>query len=389
MKILLQKKSLLQPSSIMESEVQNYLCSAIYSERCKRWDKTIEEYGKLLKNVQIFSKNADLEPNYNQLLYESYFHLGIAFQNLNQHRKAIHQYNKALQASYIGKKVCTVGCVNRSCLETPVLARRAFALVKCGEMKEARKDAERAIALDISNPDVYCIRALVWNTLHEKERAIKDLNHGLWLNPFHWCSRILKYNIQKSITSEGSTCSARNNKLEKALKIHCGSSRYLTVKDFNSPEILLFYDRFLWSLNVPHTVMAVRLPPADVSVHDALTHSKRTTSADAKQTNEEKGVCHRVQSKPFFRCGSATTYSNKYGLEMRINYGAALRSQMRGLCRPKTFTSKHLAKTAAVCSVTADSQINYSFSSSGFISSHHRSPARMYERPWEINKRNL
>ncbi|KAM8972057.1 uncharacterized protein RCH25_017672 [Pelodytes ibericus] len=290
------KQSLLRPPSVLEKEVQTHLYAAISGERSKHWGKAVNHYGKLLDVLKsnTFSENEYQKPSYNQLLYESYFHIGIAFQNLNQHGKAINQYTKALEASSLRKKGCTVGCISGNCLHTPVLTRRAFAHVKCDEMRKAFNDADRAVTMDSLNPDVYCIRALVWNTMQEEDRAIKDLNYALRLNPFHICSLLLRNNILRD-------SAALSKDQEKALQFHAVPTKFWDVTNFNSPEIFEFFNRFLWSLNIPHTVMSLRLPPADVSLQDHATHLQKPTSAPAYVflASEYSTVCSCVSPSAF------------------------------------------------------------------------------------------
>ncbi|KAM5172008.1 uncharacterized protein ACMZJ9_004851 [Mantella aurantiaca] len=266
-------------TSILEQKAQAHLCSAIFNERSKQWEKTVEHYEMLLRilNRRPFSEHADMKPHHKQLIYETYYHLGIAFQNINQHENAVLQYTKALQASSIQKKICTVGCSVRTFLHTPVLTRRAFALVRCGDTKKALQDAETAVVLDSLNPDVYCIRALVWCTMQKEEEAIKDLNYSLHLNPSHVCSLILRGNIQKCITPEKNAFITMNDDQKKALQLNYSSLRFSHVKDFNSLHISEFYNSFLWSLNVPHTVISLQcICP---SVQEASIRLKRTSSA--------------------------------------------------------------------------------------------------------------
>ncbi|XP_018416876.1 PREDICTED: uncharacterized protein LOC108791014 [Nanorana parkeri] len=182
-------------------------------------------------------------------------------------------------------KICNVGCSVGTFLHTPVLTRRAFAFVRCGETKKALQDAETAIVLDSLNPDVYCVRALVWCTMQRKEEAIKDLNYSLRLNPSHVCSLILRGNIQKYIALEKNGCMTLNNDHEKALQINYSSLRFVHIKDFNSLHISEFYHSFLWSLNVPHTVAS--LPCVCPSVHDASVHIKRISSAPGSERSPE------------------------------------------------------------------------------------------------------
>ncbi|CAJ0944650.1 unnamed protein product, partial [Ranitomeya imitator] len=114
----------------------------------------IEHYKKLLKilNTIKISEKGEMDPQFKRLLYETHYHLGIALQNVNGHEEAVRQYTKALQASSIRKKSCAVGCTVGTCLHTPVLTRRAFAFMKCGETRNSLRDAHAAVVSDRLNP---------------------------------------------------------------------------------------------------------------------------------------------------------------------------------------------------------------------------------------------
>ncbi|XP_077324590.1 uncharacterized protein LOC143960154 [Lithobates pipiens] len=314
---------------ILEQKAQTHLCSAIFNERSKQWEKAVEHYEMLLRilNRRLFSECADMQQNYKQLIYETYYHLGIAFQNINQHGKAVLQYTKALQASSMQKKICTVGCSVETFLHTPVLTRRAFAFVKCGETKKALQDAETAVVLDRLNPDVYCVRALVWCTMQKEEEAIRDLNYSLRLNSSHVCSLILRRNIQKYIKQENNACISLNADQEKALQMNYSSVRFSHIKDFNSLHISEFYNSFLWSLNVPHTV--VNLPRVCPSVQNS-TSSKRTSSAPAILRSKITSL-HQDQFKASFRCGAVTSYTKTPELESRGKHARATSAYCLGL----------------------------------------------------------
>ncbi|CAK7307321.1 hypothetical protein VULLAG_LOCUS13190 [Vulpes lagopus] len=50
--------------------------------------------------------------------------------------------------------------------------------------------------------NVYCVRALMWNSYKEIKRALYGLNYGLRLNPSHICTFIFRGAIVKSIINE-------------------------------------------------------------------------------------------------------------------------------------------------------------------------------------------
>ncbi|XP_053114450.1 uncharacterized protein LOC128328459 isoform X2 [Hemicordylus capensis] len=238
---------------------QANLLSAVASERAKRWTEAIEYYRKLLQNLRKDKlPSAFLPgPDYTQLILETYYHVGVAFQKLDSHRKALEAFTNAIENAHIRKYACQIGCVSRNIYHTPVFARRAYAYIKCGKIKEAICDANKAVILDPLNSDVYCIRALVWNSAKEKRRALIDLNLSFKLNSAHVCTLILRGAIINSLG--GVSAPDHNQDHEKAFSMSQDSRQFFDVVDFHSPKMPSFYDKYLWSLNVFHTIMEINL----------------------------------------------------------------------------------------------------------------------------------
>ncbi|XP_077118968.1 uncharacterized protein LOC143775029 [Ranitomeya variabilis] len=279
-----------------------------------------------------------MDPQFKQLLYETHYHLGIALQNVNGHEEAVRQYTKALQASSIRKKSCAVGCTIGTCLHTPVLTRRAFAFMKCGEARNSLRDAHTAVISDRLNPDVYCIRALVWCTMQKEEEAIKDLNYGLRINPSHVCSLILRGNIKRYIGPENNASLLLNEDQEQALEINHSSIQFLGVKDFNSSEIPAFYNKLLWSLNVPHTVISVRLASLSAcsTAQGVSFRLQRAFSAPvSRNQNPDQAPCHG---------NDMTRNTTESGLERRLNYGRAVTAYSAGLRGKRKNTLRNIAQ---------------------------------------------
>ncbi|KAI8501745.1 hypothetical protein Bbelb_201570 [Branchiostoma belcheri] len=271
----------------IQEEAQITLKEAMRNERSKRWKRVVENYNHLLKLVCRRNLPEGYEPpasKHIMLLYELYYHLGLALQNLGRHREAIKQYTKAIKVVSIPKNGCLAGCHSNSCLMTPLFAKRAFAYAKW-DRKNALRDAEKAVVLDNVNPDVYCIRALTWMTFNEEKMAIQDLSTALKRNPRHACALILRGTIDRPM----------------ALEMNPHTNLYLDVKDFDSPKIIDFYNRFLFSLNVPHTVSTISL----------LTPSPDTSRP----------------ARPPFRCGTPSRLQRSTESAVRRwQYGMAIRA---------------------------------------------------------------
>ncbi|KAM4035951.1 uncharacterized protein ACNLHF_014987 [Anomaloglossus baeobatrachus] len=364
------------------------LCTAMSSERAKHWEKAIEHYKKLLKilNTIKISEKGEVHPQFKQLLYETHYHLGIALQNVNGHEEAVQHYTKALQASSIRKKTCAVGCTVGTCLHTPVLARRAFAFIKCGETRKALRDAHAAVVSDRLNPDVYCVRALIWCTMQREEEAIKDLNFGLRINPSHVCSLLLRGNIKRYIRPENNSSLLHNDDQEQALQINHSLIQFLGVKDFNSSEISAFYNILLWSLNVPHTVISILLPSACSTAQGVSFHLQRAFSVPASRNRNSE------QHQAPFHDNGVTRNITKSGLERRLSYGRAVTAYSAGLRGNRNNTLETIVqfnKISTRCHRSSFQNMSESQKTgfSVYEISHPRTLARMYNKPWIEDKR--
>ncbi|XP_077712253.1 uncharacterized protein LOC144288551 isoform X3 [Canis aureus] len=58
------------------------------------------------------------------------------------------------------------------------------------------------VSVELLTENVYCVRALMWNSYKEIKRALYGLNYGLRLNPSHICTFIFRGAIVKSIINE-------------------------------------------------------------------------------------------------------------------------------------------------------------------------------------------
>ncbi|XP_074921724.1 uncharacterized protein LOC116819258 isoform X2 [Chelonoidis abingdonii] len=259
------------------------LRSAIACERAMRWSEVVDHYTALLKTLSKEELPKDFEPGpyYSQLI------------------------------------ACQVGCVSRTFLHTPLFARRAYAYVKCGLLKEAIDDANKAVELDPLNPDVYCVRALVWNTVKEKKRALFDLNCSQKLKPSHISTLIIKGIIKNSLmATEGTKYLVKNKDHEKAYKLDKTSKNFFDVEDFHSPKMDDFYDRYLWSLNVPHTIMQVNL----------MAGSSFISHLPSDSFHREKRMSLLPEQNPgSFICSTPTSYLGNTAFARRASYGKALK----------------------------------------------------------------
>ncbi|XP_050792272.1 uncharacterized protein LOC127042845 isoform X5 [Gopherus flavomarginatus] len=231
------------------------LRSAVACERAMRWSEVVEHYTALLKTLSKEELPKDFEPGpyYSQLLFETYYHLAVALQRQNHHKEAVQELNKAIEVASIPKIACQVGCVSRTFLHTPLFARRAYAYVKCGHLKEAIDDANKAVELDPLNP---------------------------------------------------------------AYKLDKTSKNFFDVEDFHSPKMDDFYDRYLWSLNVPHTIMQVNLMAGSSFISHLPSDSFH---------REKRMSLLPEQNVGSFICSAPTSYLDNTAFARRASYGKALK----------------------------------------------------------------
>ncbi|XP_025108480.1 uncharacterized protein LOC112572805 isoform X2 [Pomacea canaliculata] len=306
---------------------------AMLNERSKRWTKVMESYKQLLWLVDKSHFPKDYEPpsSYAMLTYELHSHLAVALQRMGQHREAVNHLTSAIKVVSIPKGGCLAGCVTNSCLMTPVYARRAFAYARLGEVRNALRDAEKSVVLDSQNPDVYCIRALVRGSREEEALAIKDADFALKLNPSHLCALVIRGALSRTLDSEDKK--GKNIYQLKAEKLNPESQTFNTVGDFHHPHILDFYDRYLFTLSVPHTMTEINLTPDKPSKQqmdlNPEFYSRCTSRASSRPTSHRS---ERAVSEPF-RCGAPSAGHNMASARRRRDYGAAVR---RFLAKPQT-----------------------------------------------------
>ncbi|CAK8689359.1 uncharacterized protein LOC143460623 [Clavelina lepadiformis] len=343
--------------SRIQTEANDLLQGAVISERGQSWNKVAEKYKKMLKLISKSNLPASFvaPPTYNMLLYESYYHLGIALQNLGRHRESVHAYSSAMMSMNLRKNGCMAGCNSNTCFQTPVLAKRAFAYAKTGDIKNAFRDIEKAVVLDTHNPDLYCVRAILWNSRKEPQKALEDLNRALTFKPSHVCALILRGTIDQPMQMsfgllEGISINYKKEIPEDhkmAVKFNPDASDYFDVNDVHNQKVIKFWNRFLWSLNIPRTVTHVDLMSNVLAQYNTtVALSDQFLGPDFRSTPATPLVPNRNQNPPItsydiasdgnrpksmpaapFRCG--TPYGSDDGptnRARRLSYGEAIRT---------------------------------------------------------------
>ncbi|XP_064632965.1 uncharacterized protein LOC135491186 [Lineus longissimus] len=314
---------------------------AVIHERARHWSKAVQCYRRLALMItrENFPPNYVPRSGYGLLLYEVHFHLGWALQQLGEDRKAVRHYTKSLDAIGSPKNGCAAGCFANSCLMTPVFARRAFAYARIGDFRHAGNDAENAVILDNKNPDVFCIRALVRSSEDKDKEALRDLHQAIKLNRKHLCALILRGSLDKNDDlsmvnnhSVGDEVKKTNTDHEVATKTNPECRYFLDVTSFKHPNIMDFFQRFLFSLNIPHIVVHVDVRPDN---SNGPTKSNKATNGFVSpmkflQPSQESETVKRP-----WRCGTTaiTDYDSDGATRRRGEYGDVVR---QFALRPRT-----------------------------------------------------
>ena len=119
--------------------------------------------GNLKEAIEDYTGSIALYPKY----HRTYFCRGMAFIQLGQIEQALEDMNKAINI-----KDDAIVYYNRSCIY----------LLK-GSIENALNDTNRAIELDKDNPLYYRNRALIFYRLKVYDKALKDLDKALQINP--------------------------------------------------------------------------------------------------------------------------------------------------------------------------------------------------------------
>ena len=148
--------------------------------------------------IEDYNKAIALNPNY----AEAYYNRGTAYAGLNQHERAIEDFNKAIELNpnyaeaYYNRGVAYAGLnqheraiedFNRAIALNPNYAKaynnRGVAYAELNQHEREIEDYNKAIALNPDDAEAYYNRGLTYAGLNQYERAIEDYNKAIALNP--------------------------------------------------------------------------------------------------------------------------------------------------------------------------------------------------------------
>ncbi|WAR26229.1 hypothetical protein MAR_011933 [Mya arenaria] len=367
------------------------LRQAMLNERYKRWKKVIELYKELLWLISLEHFPDDYEPpsSYSMLLYELHFHLGVAFQHVGKHSKAVKEFGKTIEVVSIAKNGCLAGCLTNSCLMTPIYAR---------SYKNSLKDAETAVVLD------------------SQSAGLKDLETALKLDKNHVCAVMLSTSFTKPLCADSAKMAAYEKLKAKAVRLCEDAETYLTCNSFSHSCILEFYDKFLFPLSVPHTITRIDLRPEKPSKKQ-LAQLEKEQKRDAQQKRAQSAIVRpgerfarsatstetensRVETRPTTSNQNEQRFSTPSQSVKRRPFTAPAGVRMTSDSpvrsgspekpntspefrkRPHTTDAQH--KTSSKKNIVIETPSNYSISV--FQSTNIKFAPRMYYRPWSGDK---
>jgi len=114
--------------------------------------------------IQDFDKSMELNPNY----AGAYYNRGNSFAKLNKYERAIQDYDKAIE-------------LNPNLIETYVNRGNTYA--ELNRHERAIRDFNKAIELNPNFTEAYVNRGKAYTKLNQRERAIQDYDKAIELNP--------------------------------------------------------------------------------------------------------------------------------------------------------------------------------------------------------------
>jgi tetratricopeptide (TPR) repeat protein len=125
------------------------------------WLYESKRYGESLEFLDAFIKK---EPNRG----EAYSNRGLAYAGLNQHERAIEDYNKAVELNPEGAEA---------------YSNRGTVYAGLNQYESAIEDYNKAVELNPEGAGAYYNRGLTYARSNQHERAIEDYNKAVELNP--------------------------------------------------------------------------------------------------------------------------------------------------------------------------------------------------------------
>jgi len=135
-------------------------CAAAYNNRGNAYAE-LNEHERAIKD---FDKAIELNPDD----AETYYNRGVAYAKLNKYEQAIKDYEKAIELNPDDAKA---------------YYNRGLAYAELNKYEQAIEDYDKAIELNPNYAEAYNNRGFAYAKLNEYERAIKDYGKAIELNP--------------------------------------------------------------------------------------------------------------------------------------------------------------------------------------------------------------
>eukprot|EP00054_Salpingoeca_dolichothecata_P021465 m.137468 g.137468 ORF g.137468 m.137468 type:complete len:222 (-) comp23994_c0_seq1:1201-1866(-) len=195
---------------------QRALSDAIAAQNSQNWPQVIYHCQELLRFIKAVHLQAQLPASpkvhrtvhvrtdghimghhYNSeafptLVFETHFYLGRAYERVNDFPKALQHLSEAVSVAVRPVTGCSVGCVVPKILQSPAYLARACLHARLGNLDASLGDISTAIIMDPDNPDILCIRALLYRARKNPLRAVEEANSILQSRPKHVCALIIR-----------------------------------------------------------------------------------------------------------------------------------------------------------------------------------------------------
>ena len=149
----------------------------------------------------------------NPNLAEAYYNRGLAYAKLNQHERAIKDYDKAIELNPNDAKA---------------YYNRGLAYAKLNIYELAIKDFSKTIALNPNDAEAYGNRGIVYSKIHRYEEATRDLKKAGIL--------FLHSGKREDAVKAFSICFKLRDKIENDDIVYCGLALFLITLN---PDVII------------------------------------------------------------------------------------------------------------------------------------------------------
>lgn len=197
-------KKLIEENNI-NIQISNLFNSAYQADNNKDYNSSINYYNKIIKMIddllKRYDKNSKEYSKYKNNYFIAYNNRGISKYKLEQYREAIKDYDRAIKLNINDSEAYN----NRGC-----------AKAKLRLYEEAIKDFDRAIELNINYSEAYNNRGTAKADFGDYKGAIEDFDKAIELNPNYSDNYFNKALSKQSLANTTENENEKNKLIEEA-----------------------------------------------------------------------------------------------------------------------------------------------------------------------------